>query len=443
MFESLVDKFSGIFKKLRSKGKLSPQEVESILKELRMVLLESDVHYKVAKDLINRVKERAVGREVLESVTPGEMVIKILWDEIRKCLGGETQNLNISALPSFLLLVGLQGSGKTTTCAKLALRLKRQGHFPLLVSTDTRRPAAKEQLKTLAQNAQIDFFDEPDATSPLEVVKKARVFARQKSNDVVIVDTAGRLHVEEMLLAELRELVEQESFQETLLVLDATTGQEAVKVAKSFEEWVKPTGIILTKVDTDARGGAVLSIVSQTGWPVKLVGTGEKLEQIETFHPDRMASRILGLGDTLTLIEKIEKAIEKESEEKLVQKLKKEEITLNDFLDEIKRLRSVSSFEEIVGMLPGNLRSNLSMVDGEKNLKKVEAIICSMTPQERQNPSIINASRKKRIARGSGTSIQEVNKLLKQFEEFKKLWKQMHKGKFSPLRKRGIFGWKI
>ncbi|MEN3188875.1 MAG: signal recognition particle protein [Atribacterota bacterium] len=442
MFETLAEKFSSIFKKLRSKGKLSEQEVDAVLKDLRMVLLESDVHYKVVKDLVARVRERAVGKEVLQSVTPGEMIIKIMWDEIRKILGGEAQELHISsALPAFVVLVGLQGSGKTTTCGKLGVFLKERGFFPLLVSTDTRRPAAKEQLRILAQTGKLEFFDSPREITPLKVVQAARTFARERSLDVVLVDTAGRLHVEEDLLQELKELVTQETLQEVLLVLDATTGQEAVRVAEAFREWVNPTGMILTKVDTDARGGAVLSIVAQTGWPVKFVGVGEKVTQLEMFRPDRMASRIMGLGDTLTLIERIEKAMTQEEVKKIEKKVEREELDLSDFLEELRRVRSLGSLEEIMHMLPGNLRGSISQIDGEKSLKRVEAIINSMTPAERVNPTIINASRKRRIAQGSGTSVQEVNRLLKQFEDFRKIWKQMKRGKGFSLFGRKPFGW--
>jgi len=442
VFEALTDKFSALFKRLRSKGKLSEEEVDSILKELRMVLLESDVHYRVVKDLTSRVRERAVGKEVMESVTPGEMVIRILWEEIRQILGGEAEELNLSSsFPASVMMVGLQGSGKTTTCGKLGVYLKERGYFPLLVSTDTRRPAAKEQLKILAQSAKLEFFDDPQASTPQEMLKKARNYAREKSLDVILVDTAGRLHVEEELLGELKELIEEEEFSERLLVLDATTGQEAVKVAQSFENWVHPTGLVLTKVDTDARGGAVLSIVAQTGWPVKLVGMGEKLNQLEVFHPDRMASRIMGLGDTLTFIERVDRAISEEEKRKLEKKIEKKELDFNDFLEQLQQVKNVGSFQEIMDMFPGQIRGMVSQTDGEKNLKRVEAIINSMTQEERENPYIIDASRKRRIAQGSGTTVQEVNKLLKQFEDFRKLWKQMKKGRPLPFAgRKGFFG---
>lgn len=442
MFEQLAEKFAGIFKKLRGKGRLTEEEVDAALRDLRFVLLESDVHYRVVKDLIARVRERAVGREVLESVTPGEMVIKILWDEIRQILGGEAQDLHIpSVTPALFLLVGLQGSGKTTTCGKLGLFLKKRHYLPVLTSTDTRRPAAREQLRVLASATGLDFFDLPSAQHPLEVVRAARRYAREQGKDMVLVDTAGRLHVEEELLQELRELTQSEEFFEILLVLDATTGQEAVKVAEKFRAWVNPTGIILTKVDTDARGGAVLSIVAQTGWPVKLIGVGEKLHQLEVFHPERMASRILGMGDTLSLIEKIERALTEEERKKVEQQVEKEEFGLEDFLEELRRVRQVSSFEEIASMLPVSLRGAFSQVDGEKSLKQTEAIILSMTREERRNPSIINASRKKRIAQGSGTTVQEVNRLLREFEEIRKLWRKMKRGHALPFaRRKGFFG---
>lgn len=443
MFEQLINKFSGIFKKLRSKGKLSEQDVDSILKELRLILLESDVHYRVVKDLIARVRERALGKDILDSVTPGEMVIKILWDEIRKVLGGDVRSLETSGSPPVLImLVGLQGSGKTTTLGKLAVRLKKQGLFPLAISTDTRRPAAKEQLAVLCRNAGIDFYDDPKALTPLQMIQGAIHHSREKSYDLILIDTAGRLHVEEELLAELKEVVDKISLKEILLVLDATTGQEAVKVAQAFKEWVNPTGLILSKVDTDARGGAVLSIVAQTGWPVKFAGLGEKVDQLEVFHPDRMASRIMGMGDTLTLIEKIEKSIDEEEKKKIEKKFGKKELDLNDFMEELKRVKDIGSFDEIVGMLPGHLRGGISQVDGEKNIKRVQAIIQSMTPAERVNPSLINSSRRRRVAQGSGTTIQDVNRLLKQFEDFRKLWKQMSRTGKNPFSKRkGWFGW--
>lgn len=442
MFEELAEKFAGILKKLKGKGRLTAEDVDAALRELRLVLLESDVHYRVVKDLIARVRERAVGQEVLESVTPGEMVMKVLWDEIRHILGGEVRNLHLpSVTPVLFLLVGLQGSGKTTTCGKLGLFLKERHYVPLLTSTDTRRPAAREQLRILATSAGLDFFDLPEAKHPREVVSAAKHYARERGKDVVIVDTAGRLHVEEDLLQELRELTESEEFHEILLVLDATTGQEAVKVAERFREWIEPTGIILTKVDTDARGGAVLSIVAQTGWPVKLIGVGEKLRQLEVFHPERMASRILGMGDTLSLIEKIERAITDKERKKIEERIEKEEFTFEDFLEELRRLKGLGSFEEIVGMLPRELRGMLAQVDGEKSLKRTEAIILSMTREERRNPAIINASRKRRIARGSGTTVQEVNRLLREFEEVRKLWKSMKKGRAFPFaRRKGFFG---
>jgi signal recognition particle subunit SRP54 len=442
VFEQLAEKFAGVFKKLRGKGRLTAEEVDEALRDLRLVLLESDVHYRVVKDLIARVRERAVGQEVLESVTPAEMVMKILWEEIRGILGGEAKDLHVPPVtPALFLLVGLQGSGKTTTCGKLGLFLKERHYFPVLTSTDTRRPAAREQLRILASSAGLDFFDLPSAQHPLEVVQAARRYAREKGRDVVLVDTAGRLHVEEELLRELQELTRGEEFHEILLVLDATTGQEAVRVAEGFREWVNPTGIILTKVDTDARGGAVLSIVAQTGWPVKLIGVGEKLDQLEVFHPERMASRILGMGDTLSLIEKIERAITEEERKKLEKQVTREEFTLEDFLEELRRLRRVGSFEDIVNMLPASLRGALSQVDGERNLKRTEAIILSMTREERRNPGIINASRKRRIAQGSGTTVQEVNRLLREFEEIRKLWKKMKKGQALPFAKRkGFFG---
>ncbi len=442
MFEQLVEKFSGIFKKLRSKGKLSEQDVDLVLKELRMVLLESDVHFRVVKDLVNRVRERAVGRDVLDSVTPGEMVIKTFWEEIKNILGGEAHSLNTTGnIPVLHLLVGLQGSGKTTTAAKLASWLKKRGISPLLVSTDTRRPAAKEQLAILAHNSGVAFFDDSSCVTPLSMIQAAMSAAREKSADAIVVDTAGRLHVEKDLLAELRELIGEMAFQERFLVLDATTGQEAVKVAETFRDWVDPTGLILTKIDTDARGGAVLSIVAQTGWPVKLVGVGEKLEQLEVFHPERMASRILGMGDTLTLIEKIERAIDEDEKRKIQKKVEKKELDLADFLEELRRIKNLGSFDELMGMLPGHVKVNVSQLDGEKSLQRVEAIIQSMTPLERSQPGIINASRKRRISSGSGTSVQDVNKLLKQFEDFRKLWKQMQRGgKTTSFRRRGFLG---
>ncbi len=438
MFESLSDRLESIFKKFREKGKLDSDDIKKGLREVRLALLEADVNYRVVKDFISRVEERALSSEVIESLTPFQQIVKIVYEELVKTLGGEARGLDLGgAKPAKILLAGLQGSGKTTTAAKLAKFLKKKGHHPLLVSADIYRPAAIEQLKILAQKIDIPFYEPRAKEKPLEIVKNAIEMAKGNGRDIVVIDTAGRLHIDEDLMQELIELKKTFNPSEILLVADAMMGQDSVNVAKIFNERVGLTGIILTKIEGDARGGAALSIKEVTGCPIKFLGTGEKLDALEVFYPERLAGRILGMGDILTLIEKAQEAFDIKKAKELERKIKKLEFDLEDLREQFRQMKKLGSVKDLLEFLPGIGRKLHEIEFDEKELVKMEAIINSMTKEERRNPKIINASRKKRIAKGSGTTVQDVNKLLRSYEEMLKLLKQMRApGRFQSMIRR-------
>lgn len=425
-FEGLTDRLQDIFRKLRGKGKIAEEDVKVAMREIRLALLEADVNFKVVKDFVNRVRDRAVGQEVLSSLTPGQQIVKIVHDEMTALMGGSESKLNLSSKPpTVIMVVGLQGSGKTTTVAKLAKTLIKQGRRPLLVACDIYRPAAIKQLQVLGEQTGAPVFS-MGQNNPVDIARASLEHARSNNRDIVILDTAGRLHINEELMEELANIKKQVDPDEILLVVDAMTGQDAVTVAESFHAQLGLTGVILTKLDGDTRGGAALSVKAVTGCPIKFVGTGEKLDALEPFYPDRMASRILGMGDILSLVEKAQATFDQEKAREMERKIRKQEFTLEDFLQQMQQMRSMGPLEDLLGMIPGlgkQMRELKGQVD-EKELAQVEAIILSMTPAERRDPSIINGSRKKRIARGSGTRVQDVNRLLKQFEESRKLMKQ-------------------
>ncbi|WP_027938162.1 signal recognition particle protein [Anaeroarcus burkinensis] len=434
IFEGLADKLQSTFKKLRGRGKINEADVTEALREVRMALLEADVHFKVVKDLVARIKERAVGQEVLESLTPAQQVVKIVNDELTELMGGTQSRITISPKPpTVIMLVGLQGAGKTTTVGKLGQYLKKQGKNPLLVAADVYRPAAIKQLQVLGEQLSIPVFtmEEP---KPVEIAKQALEHAKLYARDVVIIDTAGRLHINEELMQELKYIKSAVKPHEILLVVDAMTGQDAVNVAESFNGDLGLDGIILTKLDGDARGGAALSVKAVTGCPIKFAGMGEKLDALEPFHPDRMASRILGMGDVLTLIEKAQASIDLEQAKEMERKLRKDDFTLEDFLDQLQQVKKLGPLDKIMEMLPGmnQLKKNQDIQIDEKEIAHVEAIIRSMTLAERRDPNLINGSRRKRIAAGSGTRVQDVNKLLKQFVEARKMMKR-----FKDMQKMG------
>ncbi len=438
-FDGLSSKLQNIFKNLRNKGKLSEKDVKDVMREIKLALLEADVNFTVVKDFIKKTTERAVGSEVLESLTPAQQVIKIVNEELTSLMGGTVSKIEFgSQNPSVILLAGLQGAGKTTMAGKLANYLRKQyGKTPLLVACDVYRPAAVKQLQVVGEKLDVPVF-ERGQEDPIETSRLAIEYAKRNLMDLVIVDTAGRLHIDENMMDEIAKIKETVKPAEILLVVDAMTGQDAVNVAKSFHEKLELTGVILTKLDGDTRGGAALSVKAVTGKPIKFSGIGEKLTEIEPFHPDRMASRILGMGDMLTLIEKAEQAFNEKKAQELVGKIKKDEFTLEDFLEQFEQMKSMGSMRDILGMMPGMDSSKLDDVEiDEKATARMTAIIKSMTKQERLKPDIINASRRKRIARGSGTSIQEVNKLLNQFDSTRKLMKQFTGGKKG--KKRGKF----
>jgi len=449
MFSALTEKIEKVLKKLRGQGVLNEQNVAEALKEVRFALLEADVNFKIVKDFIGRVQEKAVGREVLESLSPGHQVIKIVWEELRDLMGQDHAGLSLSSVPpTVMMLVGLQGSGKTTTCGKLGRMLKHQGKRPLLVAADPRRPAAGDQLASLGSDLDVTVHraDQVGA-SRSDVVRlctEGLARGRDHGYDVVILDTGGRLHVDDELMLELEDIKRAVNPHEVLLVADAMMGQEAVNVAERFDERVGLTGVILTKIEGDARGGAVLSIRAATGKPIKFLGIGEKADALEVFHPDRMASRILGMGDVLTLIEKAQEAFSKEEAESLQRKVASNTLTLEDFREQILQVNKLGSFDQILSMLPGGerLKTMAGAPEGglpEKEMKRVVAVIDSMTPRERRDHTLLNGSRKKRVARGSGTSVQEVNRLIKQFLGARTMMKSLvggGPGKPGKLRKR-------
>ena len=434
-FESLSEKLNAAFKKLRGKGRLSPADVKDAMREVRMALLEADVSYKVVKDFVKNVTEKATGADVLEALSPAQMIVKIVNQKLCELMGG--QNLNISSkLPSVVMLVGLQGAGKTTNGAKLAGYMKKQGKRPLLAACDIYRPAAIKQLETVGAQLDIPVF-QMGQTNPVDIAKAAIEHAKKHGNDIVFLDTAGRLHIDEELMDELKNIKAAVEPAEILLVVDAMTGQDAVNAANAFDEALGITGVMLSKLDGDARGGAALSIRAATGKPIKFIGTGEKLDMIEPFHPDRMASRILGMGDMLTLIEKAEQSFDQKKALEAAERLKSNRFTLSDYLDQMAQLKNMGDLESIMGMIPGMDSKALkgAKID-EKAMARQEAIILSMTQAERNNPSILNSSRKKRIAAGSGTSVVDVNRLLKQFEAVQQLTKQFSGKNMKKLQKK-------
>ena len=432
-FEGLTEKLSNAFKKLRGKGRLSEADVKEAMKEIRMALLEADVSYKVVKEFTKTVTERSIGADVLESLTPAQMIVKIVNEELTTLMGGDSVKLNISSKPpTVVMVVGLNGAGKTTNCAKLAGLMKRQsGKRPLLAACDTFRPAAIHQLEVVGGQLDIPVFQMGQG-DPVEIAKAAIAHAEKHGNDLVFLDTAGRLHVDEELMDQLKVMKAAVDPDEILLVVDAMIGQDAVNAAKAFDEALDITGVMLTKLDGDARGGAALSIKAVTGKPIKFVGVGEKLDQVEVFHPDRMASRILGMGDVLPLIEKAQQNFDMKKAAELQEKMRKNRLTLTDFYEQLVQLKGMGSMRDLAGMIPGVDAKALegASVD-EKALTRTEAIILSMTPEEREDPSILNSSRKKRIAAGSGTQVVDINRLLKQFEMVQQLTRQMAGGKLA------------
>jgi signal recognition particle subunit SRP54 len=443
-FDSLADKLSAAFKRLRSKGKLSESDVKEAMREVRLALLEADVNYKVAKEFTNKITERAVGSEVMESLTPAQMVIKIVNEELTQLMGGSNERLASPAKPPLvIMLCGLQGSGKTTHAGKLALMMKKQGRRPLLAACDIYRPAAITQLQVVGDKAGVPVF-EMGKTDPVTISQKAIAHAKDYGNDIVILDTAGRLHIDEELMNELKRVKGAVEPHEILLVVDSMTGQDAVNVAKSFHELLDITGVILTKLDGDTRGGAALSVRAVTGRPIKFAGVGEKLEDLEVFHPDRMASRILGMGDMLTLIEEAESKLDRKKAEEMAQKLSQNQFDLNDLLDQFQQVKKMGPLKSVLSKFPG-LDKKMQDVDiDDRMMDRMCAIILSMTPTERSKPAIINPSRKRRIAAGSGMKVEDVNRLLKQFEQMQKLMKQFGgkngKGKRRRIPNMGALG---
>jgi signal recognition particle subunit SRP54 len=443
MFDTLSEKLDAVFKKLRGRGRLSEEDVQAALREVRLALLEADVNFKVVKDFIAAVRERAVGQDVLQSLTPGQQVIRVVRDELALLMGsGEENRLDLAARPPVgIMLCGLQGAGKTTTCGKLALKLRKEKRAPLLVPADIYRPAAIEQLKILGRQLDIPVYDSRADQDPVAICRDAQAFADRNGYDTLILDTAGRLHIDDALMQELERIKSAVEPREILLVADAMTGQDAVNVATAFNERLGLTGVILTKLDGDARGGAALSIRSVTGKPIKLVGVGEKLDALEAFHPERMAQRILGMGDVLSLIEKAEASIDRDQAVEMAQQLRREGFTLETFRDQLKAIKKMGSMESILGMIPGAgkaLKQMQGMQMPEKELQKIEAIINSMTLQERRDHRVINGSRRLRIAKGSGTRVQDVNQLLKQFTDAQGMMKRMQK--LGPKGLRGLMG---
>ncbi|NLK69888.1 MAG: signal recognition particle protein [Clostridiales bacterium] len=443
-FESLSGKLNGVFKRLKSRGKLSESDVKEAMREVRLALLEADVSYKVVKDFVAKVTERSVGEEVLSSLTPAQQVIKIVNEELCSLMGESNSKINMpSKPPCIIMMCGLQGSGKTTHAAKLAKYFKIEGHRPLLVACDIYRPAAINQLKVVGEKADVKVF-EMGQINPVVIAKQAVMHAKDYGHDIVILDTAGRLHIDEELMNELKSIKAETEPSEIMLVVDAMTGQDAVNVAKAFDDALGIDGVLMSKLDSDTRGGAALSVLAVTGKPIKFVGTGEKLDDFEQFHPERMASRILGMGDVLSLIERAETTISKSDAEKLTKKLEQNTFDMNDLLDQMKQIQKMGSLKQIVSMLPG-VGDKINDIDiDDKQMLRIQAIITSMTKEEREKPSIINPQRKRRIAAGSGTKVEDVNRLLKQFEQMQKLMKQFgkkgKKGKMAKMARRNFAG---
>ena len=438
MFQSLTDKLANAFKKFRSKGKLTEADVKEGMREVKLALLEADVNFKVVKSFTQTVTERAVGSEVLESLLPAQQIVKIVNEELIALMGGETPKININPKPpTVVMMVGLQGAGKTTHAAKIANMFRQKSKNPLLVACDVYRPAAVDQLKIVGASVNVPVFSMGTKISPVEIAKAGVEHAKKNGHDLVIIDTAGRLHIDQELMDELVNIKEQVQPSEILLVVDAMTGQDAVNVAKSFNELLDITGVVLTKMDGDTRGGAALSVKFITGKPIKFIGTGEKMDALELFHPDRMASRILGMGDILSLIEKAEAAYDEKNAKELERKMREQTFTLEDFLEQMRQLKKMGNLDQILAMMPGANTGALknAQVD-EKQMARIEAIILSMTPEERLKPDMINGSRRKRIAKGCGLGVEDVNRLLKQFEQMKKMMKQL--SGMNPKRMRGM-----
>ncbi len=440
-FESLGDKLQGVFKKLKGKGKLTEKDIKDAMREVKLALLEADVNFKVVKEFVNSVSEKALGQEIMESLTPAQQIVKIVNDELTILMGGEHTRLEFSSKPpSVFMMCGLQGAGKTTASGKLALELTKQmGKRPLLVACDIYRPAAIKQLQVLGEQVKVPVFSLGSDVSPVEIAKQAYEHAVKHGNDPVILDTAGRLHIDDALMKELCDIKSTVNPDEILLVVDAMTGQDAVNVAKAFDEELDITGVILSKLDGDTRGGAALSVRQVTGKPIKYASVGEKLADLEPFHPERMASRILGMGDVLTLIDKAQDAIDERDAQALEDKLRKQQFDLDDFLQYFRQIKKMGPITQLMGMLPGidkKMLDSVDTVESEKRMRHIEAIIQSMTMEERRKPSVIGASRKVRIAKGSGTKVQDVNLLLKQFEQMQKMMKQFSGAKQSRMLKR-------
>lgn len=441
MFESLSEKLQNTLGKLRGKGKITEKDLDAALREVRLALLEADVNFKVVREFIASVKSRAIGSEVMKSLTPGQQVIKIVNEELTKLMGEKESKLNIaSSPPTVILMCGLQGAGKTTTAGKLAYNLKKQNKRPLLVACDVYRPAAIKQLEVLGEQVGVPVFQMGNKIDPVDIAKAAIEHGKKHGNDTIIVDTAGRLHIDDNLMEEIEGIKNAINPNEILLVLDAMTGQDAVNVAESFNNKLEISGIVLTKLDGDARGGAALSIRAVTNKPIKFVGMGEKLDQLEPFHPDRMASRILGMGDVLTLIEKAQDNLDADKAMELEKKIRTNQFTFEDFLEQLEQMKNLGPLDELMGMIPGmNSKALKGLNVDDKDIDRIQAIIKSMTKKERENPEIIDSSRRKRIAKGSGSSVQEVNKLLKQFRETKKMMKKFTDME-KNIKKKGKFG---
>ena len=441
MFQNLTDKLTAAFKSFKSKGKLTEDDVKVGMREIKLALLEADVNFKVVRDFIKKVTERAIGSDVLESLLPAQQIVKIVNEELTALMGGENEKIHLASRPpTVIMMVGLQGAGKTTHCGKIAGQFKKQGRRPLLVACDVYRPAAVKQLQVVGEQLDIPVFSMGTDVSPVKIAKAGIEHAKQHGHDIVFIDTAGRLHIDEKMMEELEDIKNAVEPQEILLVIDAMLGQDAVNVAETFNGKLDVTGVVLTKLDGDTRGGAALSVRYVIGKPIKYVGVGEKLDAIEPFYPDRMASRILGMGDVLSLIEKAETAYDEKQAAELEAKIRKSQFTLEDYLDQFKQIRKLGPMKDILAKIPGIDQNKLQNANiDERAIDRMEAIILSMTPQERQKPSILNASRRKRIADGSGMKVEDVNRLLKQFEQTSKMMKEFSGGKMKKLMKKGKF----